>query len=116
MPKESTMTEPTTSLGRAYDISVVGDEDGFELHFSSTTGDYVVNIHGVAQLLLDAANKEIGGWYREGQAAAADYAHVRAVGGFACDPDESGGYDPSDPKHRNWHSVHADLYDQREGK
>ena len=35
---------------------------------------------------------------------------------FACDPDESCGYEADDPKHPDWHSVHADLYDQREGK
>jgi hypothetical protein len=35
---------------------------------------------------------------------------------FACEPDESCGYDRDDPKHPDWHSVHADLWDMREGK
>lgn len=34
---------------------------------------------------------------------------------LAFDPDESGGYDISDPKHPDFHSV-PDIYDQREGK
>jgi hypothetical protein len=29
---------------------------------------------------------------------------------------DSEAYDLSDPKHPDWHSVHADLYDSREGK
>ena len=33
---------------------------------------------------------------------------------FRCDPDESCGYDLSDPKHPDWHSVHADIWDARE--
>jgi len=35
---------------------------------------------------------------------------------FRCDPDESCGYDVSDPKHPEFHSVHVDHYDSREGK
>jgi hypothetical protein len=60
-------------------------------------------------------------------------------GTFSCNPDESAGmadeyavavredgslrmerdedaYDPSDPKHENFHSVHADIWDARDGK
>lgn len=33
---------------------------------------------------------------------------------FACVPDESCGYDRSDPKHPDWHSTHADLWDSRD--
>jgi hypothetical protein len=37
---------------------------------------------------------------------------------FRCDPDESAGlaYDLSDPKHPDFHSVHADIWDARAGK
>ena len=35
---------------------------------------------------------------------------------FMCDPDESGGYDRSDPKHPDFHSVRADIWDARAGK
>ena len=48
--------------------------------------------------------------------------HVRVedelVGVFLCDPDESGGladaYEASDPKSNGYHSLHADLWDNRE--
>ena len=33
---------------------------------------------------------------------------------FKCDPDESGGYEANSPKHPDWHSVHADIWDARE--
>ncbi len=34
---------------------------------------------------------------------------------FACNPDESAGaYEISDPKHQEFHSVHADLWDSRD--
>ncbi len=33
-----------------------------------------------------------------------------------CDDDPDEGYDRSDPKHRAYHSTHADIWDQREGK
>lgn len=96
---------PTTPLGRAYDIQVIGDEDGFELHLETESGNYVVNVHGVAQVLLDAVNKEIGGWFREGQAAAASYVP----------PFDGAGIPTDDPKHPNWFSVHADAYDTMRG-
>jgi hypothetical protein len=35
---------------------------------------------------------------------------------FLCVPDESGGYALDDPKHPDFHSVHADIWDMREGK
>ena len=94
------------SLGRSDWVSVESDEDGFELHISTERGLYVVNVHACAQSLLEQAYREIGGWYRSGQNAAA----ARPV------TNDGDGYDTSDPKHPDWHSVHADLYDSREGK
>lgn len=93
------------SLGRADNVEVIGDEDGFELHIETESGNYVVNVHGCATQLLEQV-KQIGDWFAGGMAAAAAYAPP-------VDPD---GYDRSDPKHPDWHSVHADLYDSREGK
>jgi hypothetical protein len=106
----------TRSLGRADFVTIESDEDGFELHISTDTGySYVVNVHGVSQLLLAEVQKEIGSYWEEARAAAAD--HQRDLDKvFACDPDESGGYDPSDPKHPAYHSTHADIWDAREGK
>ena len=31
-------------------------------------------------------------------------------------PVDDDGYDPSDPKHPNWHSIRADIWDARAGK
>lgn len=100
----------TIPLGRAYDIQVIGDEDGFELHIETDQGNYVVNVHGVAQQLLDAVNKEIGGWYREGAALAAD--HQRDLDRVF----DGDGIPRDDPKHPEWFSVHADAYDTRSEK
>jgi hypothetical protein len=30
--------------------------------------------------------------------------------------DDGSGYDRSDPKHPDWHSVHSDIWDMRAGK
>lgn len=95
----------TRSLGRADEITVDSDEDGYELRISTDRGVYVVNIHAVTDEILEGA-KRIAVWQDEMRAASASY--VPPV-----DPD---GYDRSDPKHPDWHSVHADRYDSREGK
>ncbi len=97
----------TESLGRAHDVSIVGDEDGFELHFSTDEGSYVVNVHSVAADLYWSARKEIGSWLSDGEEARRNYDLVK---------DDADAYDPSDPKHPNWHSVHADLWDARSEK
>lgn len=70
------------------------------------------------EALYDQVKARIGPWLRErdeargGWKAAADRYHAA----FMCNPDESGGYDISDPKHPDHHSVHADIWDAREGK
>lgn len=121
----------------AESIRIESDECGFELHLTDTEGlVHVFNVHGVAVDLLAAVERKIAPWHREGVAVLAE---MRAAGAFCCDPDESAGmtervvairedgsyrvepedydpYDPSDPKHRNYHSVHADIWDAREGK
>jgi hypothetical protein len=103
------ITRRTQPLGRAYDIQVIGDEDGFELHIETERGNYVVNVHGIAEHLLDAVNKEIGGWFREGRAAAAD--HQRDLDKVF----DGDGIPTDDPKHPDWFSVHADAYDTMRG-
>ena len=35
---------------------------------------------------------------------------------FPCDPDESGGLADDDPKHPEFHSLRAELWDNRAGK
>ncbi len=97
----------TQPLGTATDIRIVGDEDGFELHFTTQDDAFVVNIHGVAEELLTAAQGEIGEWLEEGGRARAERRH---------DAEQRDAYDlRTDPKHPDWHSVHADRYDTMRG-
>ena len=56
--------------------------------------------------LYDAVKGGIGPWLRERDEA------LRTLPVASYDPREA--YDPSDPKHPDWHSVHADIYDNRE--
>ncbi len=95
----------TQSLGTAIGVAVCGDENGFELHIQTDEGSYVVNVHACSEQLLSEVEREIGEYWAEAQSAMAG-AKI-----FACNPDESGGYDRDDPKHPDWHSVHADLWD-----
>jgi hypothetical protein len=122
------------------EIRIETEEDGFWLildgHEDEIATEYRFNIHGVAVDLLAAVEREIAPWHREGMKVLAE---MKAAGAFECeDPEQAwiedqrvvairedgsyrydrdeDAYDPSDPKHRNWHSVHADLYDNREGK
>jgi hypothetical protein len=82
----------TQPLGRAYEIEIVGDEEGFELYFTTDLGPFVVNIHHVAAELLEQVKSEIGGWLDEGVTISLAR-HVTDDGG---------------------HSLHADIYDLRE--
>lgn len=79
-------------LGTADKIEIVSDEAGFEMHVSTEVGFYIINVHAVAPRLLSEVSEQIGLWLYEGRAA-------RPV---------------TDDDRR--HSVHADLYDNREGK
>jgi hypothetical protein len=99
-------------------IEIESDERGFELHVwvdeipysRDDDGHMVVNIQNVdLDAFYDQVRSRIGPYLRE-----RDEARRTAPVRFECDPDESGGYDLSDPKHPDWHSVHADLYDNRE--
>jgi hypothetical protein len=62
------------------------------------------------EALYDRVKAVIGPWLRE-----RDEAKATMPAYFACDPDESG-YDVSDPKHPDHHSIHVDIWDMREGK
>lgn len=98
----------------AVEIRIECDERGFELYLVLADGhERVFNVQAVAVDLLAAVEREIAPWHREGMAV---LAAMRAGGAFECDPDESAGYDRDDPKHPDWHSVHADHYDARPGK
>lgn len=99
----------------AESIKIESDERGFELHILvdedpvlSDSGWMVLNVHAIADELYDAVRSEIGPWLQERE----DARRTLPVAAM----DVSDGYDLTDPKHPDWHSVHADLYDSREGK
>lgn len=75
--------------------------------------------------LYDRVKAAIGPWLREREDAERSFNRAYAAeeearevwtmpAEFRCNPDESGGYDISDPKHPDFHSVHADIWDNRE--
>ena len=100
-------------------VKLESDERGFELHLVvdeepkvDEQGRMILNVHSCAEALYEQVNLIIGSWLSEGRAAAA----MPASAVFRCNPNESGGYDTSDPKHPDWHSIHADIWDARAGK
>lgn len=112
-------------------IKIETDEDGFHLiveapeedgaFFKQRRFDFRIDD---PEALYDAVRAEIGPWLRERE-------HARLA--FLCVPDESAGLDSqlgrptmgdhedeqrretaygiNDPKHPDFHSVHADIYD-----
>lgn len=87
------------------------DEDGLSLVLSGRDAEYRLNVQDVLEELYNAVRADVRPWILE-----REQARAQAVV-FACDPDESAGaYDLSDPKHPDFHSVHVDHYDSREGK
>ena len=105
-------TERTQPLGHADSLFIVGDEDGFELHFGTDTGLYVVNVHSVSRELLAAVNDEIGAYWEEGRRLAREHQHdLDRQDAF----DLRNAYDPSDPKHPGWSVRVADAYDTMRG-
>jgi hypothetical protein len=97
----------------AESVTVDDDEGRFTLVIEDVEGERVtVNIHGIdLDAFYEQVKARIGPYLRERDEAL----RTRPVV-FACNPDESGGYDLSDPKHENFHSLHADLWDSRDGK
>lgn len=63
----------TRDLGSAAAISVVDDENGFELHFTTDEGQqYVVNVHGVTEDLI-VVGKEMVDYWTEGRRLAGEH-------------------------------------------
>ncbi len=78
-------------------VKIETDDRGFELHLTDTDGQkFVLNVHGVAGTLLEQAREEIGEWYAQGKALAAE--HELELARL-----EGDGYDSDDPKHPTWH-------------
>ena len=108
-------------LGNADEITIESDESGFWLWFVTENGPYRVNIHGCASDLYEAVQRTIAPWWAEGLAVKDE---MRFKGlpdpdsarrfAFMCNPDESDAYEPSDPEAPGYHSIHADIWDNRD--
>lgn len=107
---------------RAASVKIEWEEDGCYIVIDGDSldpdymaGEYRWRLEDPEQA-YDAVRAGIWPWIAEKEEAYQEFKRARAAGVFACDPDESGGYDLSDPKHPDWHSVHADIWDARAGK
>ncbi len=96
----------TAPLGHAHTVELIPDEDGFNLILDTEKGTFVVNVHGVIDDLISVGNFLVD-YMAEGALAAAQH---------RADMEQRDAYDLRNPKHPDWHSVHADLWDSREGK
>ena len=111
-------------FGNIESVEIDSDERGLVLRIQSEEfGEIALDMtFEVAEALYNRCRADIGPWLRERDVARGTSPLQRAYGGkvvsiFACDPDESAGaYELSDPAHPRYHSVHADLWDMREGK
>lgn len=98
----------------AYDVKVEWDEDGCyvivdgpSLDPEYQAGEYRFRVDDPEQL-YDRVKAAIGPWLRERDEARTGANAWRYV--------DAEGYLFSDPKHPDYHSLHADLWDNREGK
>ena len=86
-------------------IQIESEEDGFWLHIWSDQYSKRFRITDL-DAFYDQVRSRIGPYLRERDEALAS----RPV------PLYDGGYEMSDPKHPEFHSVHADIWDARDGK
>lgn len=119
------------NFGNVDSVQIESDERGFELHLSTDEfGPIVVNIQSECETLYDQVKARIGPYLQERDEVKrvfecnpsyeefmrSEYDHERMTGQHAGEfsIDDGSGYDRSDPKHPNWHSVHADIWDNRD--
>lgn len=86
----------------AEEIKIECEENGFHLVVDGETW-----LIADPEALYDHVKAVIGPWLYERDMA-------KATMPLGYDPREA--YDLSDPKHPDFHSVHADIWDAREGK
>ena len=84
----------------AEEIKIESEENGFHLVVDGERW-----LIADPEALYDHVKASIGPWLYEMYAA-------KATMPPSYDVREA--YDPSDPKHSDWHSVHADIWDMRE--
>lgn len=100
-------------MAAADSVEFVADENGWELHVVSDDGDrHVFNVHGLAVELAAHADATIGAYKREHDFHRAEFDRAAR---YSNDPTEveASGYDPSDPKHPDWHASMSGIWDNR---
>ena len=103
----------------AESVTVDSGEGQFTLLIDSTEEDTItVNIHGIdLDAFYDQVKARIGPYLRERDEMQAKFNQLQSetpIPGVS--RIEVGPYDISSTKHPRYHSTHADLYDQRDGK
>ena len=97
-------------------IKLEWEENGLHMRIETTEDDSVLDfwISEPEQLYNDVC-AAVWPWIVERDEALREH---RAGMALARDvmADAREAYDPSDPKHPDFHSVHADIWDNREGK
>jgi hypothetical protein len=100
------------AIARADSVRIECEEDGFwmEVDFSyaphmTEDGRIRFNIHSIdLDAFYDQVKARIGPYLRERDDARRMYEA------------DAGAYELSDPKHPDYHSIHADIWDARDGK
>ena len=105
-------------LGSADEITIECDERGFELRISTDQGCYRINVHNAASDLYEAVQRTIAPWWAGGQAVLASM-HRGPRGDCRWTNEDIAEYERQalltfDPKHPDFHSIHADIWDNRE--
>ena len=97
-------------------IRIETDEDGFHLFVEDASARYSWRITD-PEALYDHVKAAIGPWLREREEALREYDRAGVARRyFRADVPDSTGYSLTDPKHPDYHSIHADIHDMREGK
>lgn len=98
----------------AHDIKVECEEDGFYLVLDTTEEDSEMRFWiSEPEQLYDRVKAAILPWLMERDEAGREYnERIRLARDVLADAREA--YEASSPKHPDFHSVHADIYDNRD--
>ena len=103
-------------------IRVDSDEDGFHLIVQTEAGEWHdFKIQALAWEFYEDVKRTIGEWYAEGKRAEAEWRYSQPVvlsdpAHWPSDEELAQPYDQDDPKHPDYHSIHADIWGSRAGK
>lgn len=97
----------------AESVKVDSDEGRLTLEVEDVNGERLtVDVHGIdLDAFYTSVKSGVGGYLRE-----RDEARRTAPGTTTWTWDADTPYDLSDPKHPEFHSIHADIWDARDGK